>query len=927
MATLQQVIELVFEGVDHASETAKSIGSGLNALSASAEAVADPFAELAEQIELTAAVIGGMAAVIGTVAVKAATQFSSALSDLDRFLQAGEGSANDYKISFQDLAVEYGISANDIAKSTADWSAANFKIQDSLKLTELALKYAVAGQLDAATSTDLLKKLMSGLNVEQENTIETLNRWGDLVNFVADKSKADFKELAIAVSGLSPSFSTSGASAEQFVAIINSSVELFQSGSQAADGLRTIIGQISKPTKDAAIALEGFGITLNDAGVIQGSFYQAMTKIAEKWPVLTDEQKKSAAATLVSSERADQFKNIMDTWPRSTAIAAQAIKESTGSIATEVERALKTAEVSFSRFEQSVNNLLAALGEKLTPVTLDVTDSLKQLAQAFQKLVDSGALKPLFDVLDRQGAELAATFRAIAKNLPEAFAGVDLSPLATALENLGVAFGEVIDSLFGKIDLTTVEGLRDALQSIVNVGTLFVNSLEGIIKSLKPFAESIRGAVTGFAQLDEASRVDFGQFIGTMQIIVTTGPKVAAAILLASEAGIEWARSASGAFGVLKAAINTLQVTFDLTALGALKIAEVITEAKLAFLELTNGDWIERNRLKNEVLPGIAASIDSFAKAADRNAKELKDGWALATDATNDKLDSLAEANKRAQFSVENFAKANQDAGKATSESVKDYDGILAVLNKIEPSTASAIVSLDKLKDISENGLAVKGGFEFNDESIKNLKKTWDENGNPVFTAIDNASIKATGAFAVIGDSARKTAKDVEDTTKKSDEFLVKMEEIASNERIKTIEATISLNVAELEAQTKQVEATFKSIDNTISSTGDLIGSLFGSLNSAKDTWTQWEITEQIALENERRERALKLQEKLTEAQIDALYARTRAINQGNALITVDGSNLAPHIEAIMWEFFRSIQIRVNAEFSEFLLGLPTATA
>lgn len=927
MAESSSIIELIFQGVDQTTETAKSIGSGLNALSATAEAVADPFAELAQQIELTAAVIGGMAGVIGTVAVKAATQFSSALSDLDRFLQAGEGSANNYKSSFQDLAVQYGISANDIARSTSDWSAANFKIQDSLKLTELALKYAVAGQLDAAQATDLLKKLMSGLNVEQENTIETLNRWGDLVNFVADKSKADFKELAIAVSGLSPSFSTSGASAEQFVAIINSSVELFQSGSQAADGLRVIIGQISKPTKDAQVALEGFGITLDDAGVIQGSFYQAMTKIAEKWPVLTDEQKKSAAATLVSSERADQFKNIMDTWPRSTAIAAQAIKESTGSIATEVERALKTAEVSFSRFEQSVNNLLAALGEKLTPVTLDVTDSLKELAQAFQKLVDSGALKPLLDVLDRQGAELAATFRAIAKNLPEAFSGVDLSPLVKALENLGVAFGEVIDSLFGKIDLTTVEGLRDALQSIVNVGTLFVNSLEGIIKSLKPFAESIRGAVTGFAQLDEASRVDFGQFIGTMQVIITTGPKVAAAILLASEAGIEWARSASGAFGVLKAAINTLQITFDLTALGALKIAEVITEAKLAFLELTNGDWIERNRLKNEVLPGIAASIDSFAKAADRNAKELKDGWALATDATNDKLDSLAEANKRAQFSVENFAKANQDAGKATSESVKDYDGILAVLNKIEPSTASAIVSLDKLKDISENGLAVKGGFEFNDEPIKSLKKTWDENGNPVFTAIDNASIKATGAFAVIGDSARKTAKDVEETTKKSDEFLVKMEEIASNERIKTIEATISLNVAELEAQTKQIESTFKSIDNTISSTGDLIGSLFGSLNSAKDTWTQWEITEQIALENERRERALKLQEKLTEAQIDALYARTRAINQGNALITVDGSNLAPHIEAIMWEFFRSIQIKVNAEFSEFLLGLPTATA
>mgnify|MGYP006921306516 CR=1 FL=1 len=924
MATLQQVIQLVFEGVDNASETAKSIGAGLNALSASAEAVANPFAELAEQIELTAAVIGGMAGIIGTVAVKAATQFSSALSDLDRFLQDGEGSANDYKSSFQDLAVQYGISANDIARSTSDWSAANFKIQDALSLTGLALQYAVAGQLDAATATDLLKKLMSGLNVEQEKTIETLSRWGDLVNFVADKSKADFKELAIAVSGLSPSFSTSGASAEEFVAIINSSVELFQSGSQAADGLRVIIGQISKPTKDAQAALADFGITLDDAGVIQGSFYQAMTKIADKWPVLTDEQKKSAAATLVSSERADQFKNIMDTWPRSTEIAAQAIKQSTGSIAIEVDRALKTAEVAFSRFEQSVNNLLTAIGEKLTPATLDVTDSLTQLAQSFQKLVDSGALKPLFDILDRQGAELAKTFRAIAQNLPDAFAGVDLSPLASSLENLGVAFSGLVDSLFGNVDLTTVEGLRDALQSIVNVGTLFVNSLEGIIKSLKPFAESIRGAVTGFAQLDEASRVDFGQFIGTMKVIITTGPKVAAAILLASEAGIEWARSASGAFGVLKAAINTLQITFDLTALGALKIAEVITEAKLAFLELTGGDWIERNRLKDKVLPGIRDSIDSFAKAADRNAKELKDGWALATDATNNKLDSLADANKRAQFAVEGFAKANQDAGNATKESVKDYDGILAVLNKIEPSTESAIVSLDKLKNVSENGLVVKGGFEFSDEPIKNLQKTWDENGNPVFTAIGDSAIKATGAFKSVGDSASDSAKKVEEITKKADEYKIKMEEIASNERIKIIEASVQLNVAELESQTKRVEAAFKSIDTTIGSTGDLLGSLFGSLSDA-DSFTQFKIESQIKLENERRQQALDLQRKLTEAEIEKIQAQKDALDRGDGIIKIYADGLEPEIKAFMFKILKLIRIETSRDVSNYLLGLNPA--
>ena len=191
-----------------------------------------------------------------------------------------------------------------------------------------------------------------------------------------------------------------------------------------------------------------------------------------------------------------------------------------------------------------------------------------------------------------------------------------------------------------------------------------------------------------------------------------------------------------------------------------------------------------------------------------------------------------------------------------------------------------------------------------------------------VYGSTSDAAIKATGSFAAVGASASDQAKKVDEATKKSQEYQLKLEEIASNERIKIIEAKVTLNVAELEAQTKQVEAAFDSISTTINSTGDLLGSLFGNLAGA-DTFTKLEIIEQIEAENKRRDAALELQRKLTEAEIENVQAKTRALDRGDAIIKVDGTRLVPHMEAFMWEFLKAIEIRANATYLEYLQGLP----
>jgi len=235
------------------------------------------------------------------------------------------------------------------------------------------------------------------------------------------------------------------------------------------------------------------------------------------------------------------------------------------------------------------------------------------------------------------------------------------------------------------------------------------------------------------------------------------------------------------------------------------------------------------------------------------------------------------------------------------------------------------LVTLDKIKsggDIEEIGQQLRTQYERGMLSadqygvaVEALKQkqsgVWDGMIRTTKESKDNA------------DAMARQAKETEKAAEAAQKMQLELEKLASNERIKLIEARVQLNVAALQADTERVKAAFASIDNTVKSTGDLLGGLFGQLNSNGNSFRdQWAIEKQIGLENERRERALKLQEELTRATIDEMRARTQAMQNGDALIKVDGAGLKPHLEAFMWEILRAIQTRVNRDGLRLLVGV-----
>jgi hypothetical protein len=266
-----------------------------------------------------------------------------------------------------------------------------------------------------------------------------------------------------------------------------------------------------------------------------------------------------------------------------------------------------------------------------------------------------------------------------------------------------------------------------------------------------------------------------------------------------------------------------------------------------------------------------------------------------------------------AQQNLENLANSAKDAGKPVVD-------LGAELGKLEDVTLPRFEYADDLSapvDKLSDSLGLAG--------VK-VREYTNEQGQLVrsFEQVGEGTIKATGGLSIVETGFKKTSEAVEEAKKKSDDFILKMEEIASNERIKTIEATVSLNIAALEADVERVKATFASIDNTINSTGDLLGNLFGLLGDA-NAFDKLNIQSQIDLENKRRQEALDIQKDLAKAEIARIEAQTRQLDRGDPWIRIDGTGLAPQLEAFMFEILKAIRTQVSNEFGNFLLGVAPA--
>lgn len=939
MADLSRTIQIIFEGVDNTPQALQSIGKGLEGFAGSVENATQPLADITQGILALDAAIVGLAAVIGSKAISETAKFEESLYKVQKQLGDTGPSLEQAREDIEAVALAYGTNANTVAESTAGFLAAGYDYETAAKLVDASTRLMIAGELQADVATKAITASLAGFKVPAEDAATSAVKIGDVLNKIGDISSGAFEEIVEGFQRIAPTAKDAGLSMEQTAAAIATIVDSGRSGEVAATALKSGLLSLLDPSKEAAETLKALGVATTDSNGTLRSANDILSDLAGKWDKLTESQKLQTAAIIFGKDQAGTLNALLGDWGKSQDYVAQMTDKTTGavgSMAKEVEGKLKTLQSSIDTANEAWRQFLENVGKQLTVdgSYQDLVDAFGRLGVALKEVTAAGALDPLLGAFRDGFAELGKLIDEIAKNLPAALEGIDWSGFEQAIAGLGDSF----DNLFGAIDLTTVEGLRDAIQLVIDVGSNLINTTSGIVEGLKPLFEVVGAIVKGFAELDPEVAKAVGYFLG-----LATSVNTVAGVVGSLGAAISGGAGLIKAFGTLGEVIGKLNPVVQALGvfLAAYELGKWISEVtgygeawdKTVGKMLEAKDRVEASTkalaTQDEKLAAVAKtlgvaslSMEDFNEAVDsgrlkfneatgqwEEAEQVFDDWGTTLGLASDSAITLAEgmlkSGEMSQAAFDTFMAGDKSLASlwATMDKTAQQTGVLGDAVKDVTSTSAYWGdALDAVKEKYDQGLLTQEEYAI---AVK---------------AIDDAAKGAGVNLVTMADQQDKAAKSSKEMAEASEKFALEWEKLLSAERIAIFEASADIQVAQIEADAERAKAAMEMLSESFSSTGEVLTELIG-LWAGLEGLDQQQITEWIEREYEIREKLAQAQIDLVTAEIARMEAQTRLLERGGVELTIQSDGLEPDLEAFMFKIIDRVRVAVAGSYEEFLLG------
>ena len=919
MADKQKTIEIIFGGVDKTGGAIGSVGRGLDSLTDKTGNVTGFLAGVTDSIVKLDLALAAAGVGITAFAVKLSDDFDTAFAEIATII----GQPADNLRDFQDQILRYSetssASLQEITNATYGAISAGVDYQNSLELIAAAEQLAIAGKADLGDTTTALVSVMNAFGASADEA----GAYADTFFTAVQLGQTTIPELASTIGRLAPVAAAAGLSFDEMAAAIATiTAETGTGTAEAITGIRAAITALLKPTKEAQDVAADLGIEFNAAALESKGFSGVLQEVAEATGGNTETIAKLfgsvealAPALALTGNAADKFGENLKAFETNAGAAGTAA----GELSADLGRIVQT-------LQNNLNSALIAYGSNLTDETQSIVKSISSIFNSLGSEIrlDDGVFAPILNGLEGLAQDIDQKLKTIAANFPEALAGLDLSSLLDSFGDLGDELDDLFVGLFGNVDLSTVEGLQSAMQRVVDAFTALVQISAGIADGLEPLFQAIGTGIEQFESLDDTTKRSVGELLGLGKAIDAVLPAIGglAGGLESIGTGLTALAGAQG----FKALIGNLDSVksiaagagrFGLVGLalaGGYGIGTLINDYIIDPLEEefggSIGSWLY-DLLNADELAALEAEFSGVGNQVAATAREtaalkdLNDRLADSLDNTKDAAELDIEAlNKRAAELVKNAGEQQK-----LNESLSGFSG-----NQRKATTA-----IEELADaVSESGGALG--------KVSKTTKELSDNNRSLQLGYDETTGKInsfSGGIVKSGKAVEDTAKKTEELVKQSEAYQIKLLEIGRDERIANIEAKVSLDIAEVEANARKVEAIANTIGKTFENTGTVITDLFGTFTNASK-YDQLEISAQIRKENERRQQALDDQSKLTEAQVNLIREKTRALERGDAMLKVNAPGLEPHLEAIWYQILGNLQVKVNAEGEEMLLGLKS---
>ena len=966
MASLAQTIEILFNATDNTGGAFGGITGKLKGLDESIQGIAAPFASLADTILKTeTAIIALGAAFIGT-ALASAGEFGNKIKEISTV--AGTTDENMGKFSGQIL--QYGTtsskSISDINESIYQAISAGIDYSHSLEFLKVAEDLAVGGRGQLSDVTNSLIGSMNAYGVSNKDAGAQIKIAGDYADamFVAvQKGVVTIPELSMQLGDIT---STAAAAGISFDTVLAAVAAVTASGVPAAQAFtsinQAILGMVT-PTKQASEMADKLSISfdaqsLKDQGLptFMRNLQTATGGSIDKLSILFGNAEALKSVLILAADKTGVFADTLKLMDEKAGTASRAAETMAVSWENASQRLKNSAYVVFVTFGQEIGG---EAGKGL--------DGIAKIFNAFTVSINSGAFDPVFRYLNEIAVEMNATAGDIAKNLPEALSNVDFSGLLGSFTGLGDSLKTAFEDVFGKVDLSTPEGVQSVIQSVINGIQTLTEITTGIVDSFRPYLLALGEIISKTSDLGTESNKQIGNVLGIAKAITEFGSAVAAIGLIVGNDGNAVNRFVTALSGLLQGLAPGIMIAID--ELGLLGEEVKRFGLGLDYLFSTGDKKIkiglqledsaaDIQHLKTDIIGLYESSKDGFVtlgKAIVGSTEEAgtsveKLGTAI-TDAVSTKatfkpidpsdmdhvlqdidflnvgMDKLGKTTDTAKNLTNQYKEQLIDAGFNTelaTNAATNYGEMLALVGfKTESAGASTKEYIAEVSKVTLPDGMIKITDSLGDTTLKfdYTRKTaegyFDTIKDGAGNVIDHIWIPT---HVKASEAVKGTAAELKKAKKAADDYALKLLEAGNKIKIAGMETWGKINVAQIEADTKTVEAAFKSIDNTMTTTGKGITDLWG-LFTKIDGFDQGSLLDSIRQQEKIQLDAATKQNELLDAQIALVKARAESLNRGDAVITVNANGLKSHLELIFGEILKETQVKASEQGLQLLLG------
>ncbi len=457
-----------------------------------AEKRTQAFGEKATRTGVALAAMGGIIVALGAISLRTFGQFEQSMARVGAVTQASEQELATLTETAKEMGRTTVFSARQSASALSFLALAGLSVNEQMGALPSVLQLAAAGQLDLATSADIVTNVMAGFGL----TVEELGRANDVLVTGFTSANTNLVQLGQAFKFAGPIAKAAGITFEETAAALALMGNAGIQASMAGTGLRGAITRLLRPSGEAKRVIAALGLTVTDAA-------DKMLPLTEIIGQLEDVGLSAGDAMTLFGQRAGPaMLALVEQGSGALSDLSEQMLVSGGIAERIAEQQLDTLSGSMTLLKSQVEGVTIAIGQGLAPVLRDLARALNPVIEGVTAFAEQqpGLARLVFAAAVAVLA-LGLTLAAIGFILPAIITGVGL--LATGL---GIATVAIVAFLLAAGPVTILLlVLAGAVLLAISAWGLWGNviqsvafALENIFALLKAIVTLDFGSVAGF---------------------------------------------------------------------------------------------------------------------------------------------------------------------------------------------------------------------------------------------------------------------------------------------------------------------------------------------------------------------------------------------------------------------------------------------